>query len=272
MSTIEATKQMTNEEYHLHHAVGHSSLDDFRRSRKQFYAKHIARTLQREQTPAMQLGSLVHTLVLEPETVPERYAIAMEMDRRTNDGKAAWAAFQDAAVGREVIDFKLYKHAELIANAVLTNDTAAGLFTADGPIEQPCFWDQDRIACKCKPDKWLLDDGIIIDLKTCRDSTPDGFARAAANLGYFRQAAWYLRGTKATDFIFVAVQTEEPYEVGIYEIDAGDLEIGDRQNLDALCALKKCIDTGNWSSPHETSVQTLKLPNWIQYQDQYQTF
>jgi hypothetical protein len=46
-----------------------------------------------EQTPAMALGSALHTLVLEPSKFDKEYAVAPECDRRTTEGKHIWNLF-----------------------------------------------------------------------------------------------------------------------------------------------------------------------------------
>ena len=41
-------------------------------------------------TPALIFGSLAHKALLEPDGLPDEFAVAPSVDRRTNEGKAAW--------------------------------------------------------------------------------------------------------------------------------------------------------------------------------------
>ena len=84
---------LTNAQYHALASVSHSSLECFRRSKRTYRAKYIDKTLVHEQTPAMQLGSLVHAMVLEPHKVSDLYVVPPKCDRRTTVGKQAYADF-----------------------------------------------------------------------------------------------------------------------------------------------------------------------------------
>ena len=280
MSHEQAQVEITNEEYHKLSSVSHSWLECFRRSKRTYKATYIDKTLRKEQTPSMMLGSLVHSLILEPQAVGDRYSIAPKCDRRTTIGKQAWAAFLDEAYGREVVDLDTWQQAEMVSNAVLTNATAKLLLNVQCEIEKPMYWTcpKTAVACRCKPD-FLSVFGMpyMIDIKTCQDATPSGFASSAARYGYARQAAWYQWGHEENgmgkcSFIFVAVSTHEPHEVGIYQLSDRDIERSRIQNEIDLVELKSCMESGEWQALHERSVATLQLPKWVEYEDQYQTY
>ena len=94
-----------NEVYHAHSAISHSKLELFRRRPISYYRRFIAKTVARpEPTEAFRLGSAAHCAVLEPATFWDRYALRPEgIDRRTKDGKIAFAEFEAANVGKTVI-------------------------------------------------------------------------------------------------------------------------------------------------------------------------
>ena len=60
------------------------------------------------QSPAFAFGSMVHKLLLEPETFDEEYAVAPEVDKRTKAGKEAWAAFCASAGEKAVVSIDDY--------------------------------------------------------------------------------------------------------------------------------------------------------------------
>jgi hypothetical protein len=116
--------------------------------------------------------------------------------------------------------------------------------------------------CKCRPD-WLSADGAtIVDLKTCIDASPAGFAKAVANFGYQIQAAHYLAGTMAKRFIFVAVEKTAPYAIGVYELDTEALVHGTIARHNALQLIGDCRATNNYSSGYTDGIQKLQLPGW----------
>ena len=95
----------TNEQYHANSAISHSKLELFRRRPISYYRRFIARTVARpETTEAFRIGSAAHCAVLEPDQFWARYALRPDgIDRRTKDGKAAFAEFESANVGKVVI-------------------------------------------------------------------------------------------------------------------------------------------------------------------------
>ena len=95
----------TNEQYHANDAISHSKLELFRRRPISYYRRFVAKTVARpEPTEAFRLGSAAHCAVLEPATFWDRYALRPEgIDRRTKDGKIAFAEFESANAGKTII-------------------------------------------------------------------------------------------------------------------------------------------------------------------------
>ena len=50
-----------------------------------------------EKTPALVMGSLFHTLVLEENEFTARYAVLPDIDRRTKEGKIIYSEFEQAS-------------------------------------------------------------------------------------------------------------------------------------------------------------------------------
>jgi len=271
---------LTNAEYHSLKAVSHSTLECFRRSKRTYRAQYIDKTLKREQTPAMQLGSLVHTLILEPQKVDSLYIVPPKCDRRTLAGKEIYMAFTAIAGNRELIDADTYAKAVAISEAVITNRAARLLLDVQSEKEGTIFWQcpETGLDCRCKPDfRSVIGMPYMLDLKTCQDATPSPFASSAAKYGYARQAAWYQWGHEVAGmgecrFVFIAVSTNEPYEVGIYEINDRDIQRARMQNKVDLEEFARCQRENDWEALHETDIVDLQLPNWVNYEDQYQVY
>lgn len=257
---------LTNTEYHNHQAVSKSDLDLISRSPLHF---KFAKELPKAQTPNMLLGSLVHKLVLEPNDFDNEYIVAPDCDRRTRQGKEIWNDFIESAVGMNVITEELKSKAESIANSVL-KDTVAACLLRNGEAEQSFFWvdDETGIECKCRPD-YLKSNGIVIDLKTTSNASPESFVKSAYDYRYYVQAWWYLHGLhqckiKADDFIFIAVETEPPYAVCIYAADDLMLELGERKAKEDLRVYAECLENGQWYGySKEPDIRSLSLPDWV---------
>ena len=277
MSEEQTEYTLSNKEYHELPSTSHGSLECFRNSKRTYKAAFIDKTLTRKQTPAMQLGSLVHAIVLEPQRMDKLYVVSEKHDRRTTAGKAAHAAFAESAGDREIVDADTMVKAADIAHAVTSNKAALVLLDCDGIVEQPMFWECPITGMKCRSKPDFRIPRLIVDLKTTQDATPQGFANAAARFGYARQAAWYRWGYELCAggpcrFIFIAVSTNEPYEVGLYELSDWDIERSRLQNAKDLAELSRCYLEDDWEGEHERGIVKLQLPKWVEYEDQYQVY
>ena len=251
--------QISNADYHADPAISASQLKEIGRSPFHYWSRYINPDRQPLiQTSAMKLGSLTHCCVLEPDEVSKRYGITP--DRRSNAGKALAAGME--ASGIEAVTAQEMEQALSMATSVRSNSTAA-LLLANGAAETSHWWDDvtTGLRCKCRPD-WLSADGeTIVDLKTCVDASPNGFARAIAQWGYQVQSAHYLCGTLAKRFVFVAVEKTAPYAVGVYELDAQALVHGSIARHNALQRIQDCRAIGEWPG-YTDGIQTLQLPGW----------
>jgi exodeoxyribonuclease VIII len=255
---------LTNAEYHASPAISKSGLDLIRRAP---YLYAYRRENPQEQTPAMRLGSLTHTVVLEPEVFAHSVIARPEgIDRRTSAGKADWAAFELEAEGREIITNEEGAKLAAIRDAVRSHPAAAKALAGSPVIEQSIFWDADGIACRCRPD-CVTEKGVIVDLKTTRDASPDGFAKSVAQYRYHVQAAFYSDGYRAAfgesprGFVFIAVETEPPYLVAVYVASETMTSRGRIEYQADLDTFRECLATDTWPG-YSSSPLMLDLPKW----------
>ncbi|EBB6195680.1 exonuclease VIII [Salmonella enterica] len=68
-------EDIPNSAYHAADGISSSMLKDARISLMYFYGRYISGTIKRETSDAFTMGSLVHTLVLEPAKFDEEYAV-----------------------------------------------------------------------------------------------------------------------------------------------------------------------------------------------------
>lgn len=254
----------TAAEYHRDTThVSHSSLECFRKSPRLYHRLYVTREIEPEPpSEAMLLGSALHAYLLERERFSDMVAVRPHgIDRRTKAGKAAWEEFLAFSGDKIVIDRDQMKRVQAMADGVAASEVATDLLAADGRREQVITWERVDIACKARLDL-LLDAGIVVDVKTAADPSPEGFASAAHRFGYHRQAAWYLDGTECSEFLFIAIGTSEPYEVGVYELDADSLDLGRRQNAADLASLVVARETGCWEQAWHGQINRLSLPRY----------
>jgi exodeoxyribonuclease VIII len=194
--------------------------------------------------------------VLEPDELHNRYAIAP--DRRSNAGKALAADM--AARGLEAVSESEMTLALSMADAVQGHPYANALLS-HGKAEES-FWADDiatGLRTKARPD-WH-DGFTIVDLKTCQDASPSGFARACATFSYHVQAAHYLNVTFAERFVFIAVEKTYPFCVGVYELDAAAMAAGKELCRIGLQTISNCHAINEWPG-YTTTCDTLAMPGW----------
>jgi len=257
---------MTNAEYHALPSISKSGLDLIHRAPALYRYRRANPT---PATPAMRWGTLVHTAILEPETMGERHIVAPAVDRRTKHGKEAWDEFQlVAANGKEIITAEEFFALESI-RAMAHGDPVAGPILAKiSQVERSIFWtDTDnQIECRCRPDA-ILDNGYLLDVKTTTDASADSFSRSIAQWRYHVQAAFYSDGYEQEfgehprGFAFLAIEKEPPYLCAVYLMDYKAILRGRSEYQADLRTLRKCLDTDTWPG---LSIEPTRidLPKW----------
>ena len=246
------------EQYFAADRINNSSLKLINKSPLHYQA---STEQDREETKAMLIGSAVHTAVLEPSTLLDRYIVAPQADRRTKSGKAIWSDLE--ASGKIVLSQTDFEMIDAIQSAVFAHENAFKLL-AKGHPEISLFTEIDGVPAKARMD-WYRP-GIILDLKTTEDASPSGFARSCATYGYAQQAAWYLdcaeaSGLEAHTFIFLVVEKSAPYAVALYELTPESLEFGRAQYQRALNLYKQCKKDDDWPG-YSSQIEQLSLPAW----------
>lgn len=224
----------------------------------------------REQTEAMALGSAAHCRILEPARFRSAYATPPKCDRRTKEGKAEWAAWLAAHPGCEPLTLDAALACERMAAAVDAHPAASALLRRATEREVTVRWrepwGEDTVPAQARFDAWDSAGQIIVDLKTARDASADGFARAAAQRSYHLQAAWYLRaaqraGYDSPTFALICVESSEPHGVAVYTFSADAIGRGAMLADRAVSILSECLRTDRWPC-YPTTPQELALPSW----------
>ena len=209
-----------------------------------------AGAIEIEDTPSMLIGRAVHKLVLEglDAFTEEFVSLPKDLDRRTKEGKAAYAELTEGNPGKNIISFADWQKACAVYKAVKEHPWASKLL-AENVSEQTVIWEDKGtgLLCKSRPDS-VPDEGkmALIDLKTTADASELAFTRSVIKYGYTRQAAMYLdgynaaTGSKADAFIFVAVETEPPYRTEVYLLDDDFISWGREEYKRLLAIEKKC--------------------------------
>ena len=214
---------LSNRSYFQMPGVSSHALIEITRTPLHCWAKYVDPNRQDEEpTAAMQFGTLVHTLVLAPETFGDEFVRADALNRRTQEGKAQYAALRES--GQLVVSGKDYQAALQIVKAIRQHPVAGPLFKIGEPEkiltvqrESPLWPLKGRL-------DWLSPQPAIVELKTATDASKAGFLRAVYRHGYHLSAAYYrmlvgrATGTPeaAIPHTFVVAETKYPYAVAVY--------------------------------------------------------
>ena len=258
-----------NSEYHQSTAICSTDLKKYIESPRKYLAYKIGE-LPFSQTPAMVLGSAVHSLVLEPDNFSNDFAVSQKFDCRTNAGKAAKAAFEAENNGKTIIDADVYETAQRIRDAIAGHPEVR-LIMSEGKAELSGFYEDPDTGsmCRYRPD-WR-NDFLIADIKTCQSASKDGFKNQIAKLGYHISAAHYIVGdnvlekTDHRQFVFIAAETEPPFLVATYVLSEKSLQEGERLRAKALAELSISIEHEHWPSYNNYITTEIDLPNYCFY-------
>lgn len=235
---------MNNAEYHASPAVSNSKLSRFLESPRLM-------NTPRKKTPSLRWGSLVHTIILEPQLINGEWAVMPEGLDKGKGAKAREEEFLLANEGKEIVSHDEYVQLCNIAKAVQEDDEAAALLSGEGINEGSYFWKDPitGIEMRCRPDR-LRADGLLVDVKTTPSVEHYAFRRSVWDFGYDRQSGIYIDGIdivtghRPTGFAFIAIEGKDAPEifVQVFVMTAADIEVGIRRYRKALDLLKQYRD------------------------------
>ena len=255
---------MNNAEYHASPAVSNSKLSRFIESPRLM-------NTPRKKTPSLRWGSLVHTIILEPQLVDGEWAVMPEGLDKGKGAKAREEEFLLANEGKEIVSHDEYASLTAIAKAVQEDPEAASLLGGEGVNESSYFWTDEAtgIPMRCRPDRYR-DDGLLVDVKTTSSIEHYAFRRSCWDFGYDRQSAIYIDGIEAVTkrkprgFAFIAVEGKEWPEVfvQVFVMTDADIETGRRRYrkaLDLMSAYQTTLGMDPQAWPKKTGPGVIEI-------------
>lgn len=276
------------DEYRDHPAISQSDIKLFRQSRLAYYRRKILGEAGSGSTPSMEFGRQVERLirhglrefqsgvaVIPDELLDRRGAI------RSAEAKK-WIADREAE-GLKCVKSASFKDEmtpyEMIWQHLCAHEHASFLTRDLGPQRD---WNR-RLLWTC-PDTGLdrkgevdlvvdCDDSLmIVDIKTTRDATEEGFARQALSLGYHIQAHSYwqaielLTGRPPDIYAIICVHNAWPYEVAVYLLSADWIELGRDLTIETLADIGRLERKSHlWGVEHDGRARVLQLPRWATF-------
>lgn len=249
--------------------VSNSALKEFARSPRHYRA--WVDGLDKE-SPALDFGRAFHCALLEPARYPIDFPVMPEFSGKgsvamreawfESQPKDAQPIMQDAAEKIAAMLRSVYEH------------PIAGRIVVDGQAEVTAVWrdSETGLWCKSRADYYQPARRFLLDVKTCRDASPDGFARAIADYRYHVQQAMYVEAWQECDtpiqhYVILAIESEPPHCCATYTIDVAaesrgfELLYREREALAQCLAAAAADNAYRWPAYTDKTLR-LSLPRW----------
>lgn len=262
-------EDLDKEDYHGPIGLSSSGIKKFYQLENKYQTDYLGDS---NSTSSMDLGTLVHCLVLEPEKLDERYFLF-------KGAKRAGVNWQSECLkneGKEGVLESVWDQAHEMADSINSNASAKYFLSLEGKSEVSLFWrdktidpmtgEPTNLLLKAQIDRWILAKdselyGVPIDLKTTAKDSLEGWTYAKRDYGYWLSIAHYIRGIE--EFIkclrlgiFVIVESKAPYRVRVEFTTKEELELGYRVLDNLLPYFKYCKTNNDWPSYSERVYQS----------------
>jgi len=280
-----------SDEYHFGKGISKSGLDIINRSPAHYITN---KQHPRPPTDALDIGRAFHSLVLEPDVFSLEFICEpddaprrptqpqLDAVKKSDKARASieyWQHWDAENIGKTVIKSKpgankFWKPGDWatihnMRDAIMSHPMASILCNHDdGKAEQTIYWIDELTfkLCKCRPDFDNQAHNVIVDLKSTLDASYTEFAKSVGKWRYQVQDSFYTdgmrsAGRKIAAFVFIAVEKDPPYGVGVYVLDAEDKRIGRTMYQNDLDVYKTCHDADEWPC-YSTDIRNLETPPW----------
>jgi hypothetical protein len=228
----------SNEDYHSKKSISASGL-------KTIFKKSVNHFLNQKpfSSKSMELGTAVHTIMLEgQEQFYKDYYLLPKLDLRYKADKEQFKQHEKLAKGRSLLKEEEMKIIDGIMLNFKTDKVAQE--SCSGEIELSHYGEFKGVPVRVRPDVKGKD--FIGDVKTCQDNSPQSFKRDVFKFNYHLQACFYsdVLGYDPEKFRFIAVETNYPYTIQVYQMGELMIERGREAYNKALELWKLYLDTG----------------------------
>jgi exodeoxyribonuclease VIII len=222
---------LSNEDYHSDkHYFSSSQLKHALQSASHFRYEVLDKKGKKKKTKAFDLGSLVHTVLLEPHLFDDEYIV---YDGPTNaDGsvpKAAADRYANSHPGLTPVSVEQNNFAMMARANVEKYPFAKELFYSEGCEYESSFFYKDKetgLRLRFRPDILNLDKKYIVDLKTAVEVDMYQFKKAVCyTWDYDLSAYMYIRGVYEMfgvlcDYYWAVIGKDPTAPIAIYKMSA----------------------------------------------------
>lgn len=236
---IYTAEELSNEQYHADKTCLSSSMikDLYNKGSYEFYQLYIARTKEKKfyNMDALNMGSLMHSLLFEPDTVGDLYTTEKDIKNKTFIPDMNWITAHNLVK-------TLIEHPEVVN------------IMKSGVPEQSIMGKLLNVGYKVRFDWSDSKRHIIADLKTTSKEKLDKagvIESVIGDLAYDISAASYMDMYakvygNVPDFYFIFVSTKD-FSIEVGRVTPQMLEEGRKKYKHALKRYKKLLKSGDWA-------------------------
>lgn len=209
--------------------------------------------------PSTDDGSLIHSMVLEPDTalVHEMTSLNKDGDVVTDFRTKAAQEERDAALAAGKIPMLTEKLGAFRykARAIRQRLESQGV-TFDGDSEVSIYWLDGPVRCRARLDHLIVtpEKIRIIDLKSTASATPRSLRASCWRYGYDIQQAAYVRAVEAAfpeylgrvEFVFAFCELEKPYAVNPVMLSGEFVRLGEARWLRGRDRWHESLERDEW--------------------------
>lgn len=260
-----STTLMSSDDYHARPEISNSQLKHIAKSpaHYKYFLDNKGKT-----TKPMELGTVFHSLLLEPYTIDEMVVVNDE-NRNSNSFKA----FKELHSDKIILKTPEYDTLQSMAASLLSTEWGNMLFSGEASRENSIFCKDPEtgLYLRCRID--LIKrrkKAVLLDLKTTCDASEEGFWKSIRNYDYHVQAAFYwdcyvaLTGEEPQSFIFALTEKTPPYVTAYYIVPPAIIQAGRAIYQKRLGMVKQRHESGIWEGYADKPMEPLP-PQHIMY-------
>lgn len=240
--------------------LSYSSIKEFAKSPRH-YINYLSqpRTASKE----MNLGSMVHCLLLYPSSFPEQFAVAPDVDKRTKDGKALWDSFVSESEGKTVVSESEFNDANSIVDNVKESIEVKNIIN-----ECVSFEEEFKTTVEGLPFRGFVDgkgNSFILELKTMGDASPQNIIKEFYNRSYHIQAGLYSLHHNMP-VVYIIAETKPPFNFYVAKCSDEYIKAGINQLMSLSKKFRDCMDLEAFNAGYTFNMDrqfVVDLPPWI---------
>ncbi len=256
-----------------------SCLKSLAKSPEHCWANHLDPDKVRTESESMQLGSLIHCMLLEPKMVDSRYAMIPEGMIRRGAKWNAWVL--ETGTKRAFVKSATWEKATQ-AVARIKKDEVAGMLLngRKRSIDKERLFEWSEWVNKRGDDLvWPVGRSVrmngyidlvnhttkrIVDIKTT--SNADDLSKLAKDGRWDLQAVQYISAMQhlyddSYKMFFLVVEVNSPFRIRAVELSLPALKQGRLDRIRLICEFMERLESDNWSG--NTGLSSVDMPAWF---------